>query len=42
MFIAGTCAPWDSCQIVLLPYFSTDARQVRPCLASEEAIFSFG
>src|SRR6476661_5395210 len=30
MFITGTPAPWDSCQFLLLPYFSTDARQVRP------------
>jgi hypothetical protein len=36
MFIAGTSVPWRSCLIVLLPYFSTDARQVRPCLASGE------
>src|SRR5919205_769940 len=36
MFVADTLVPWDSCQKVLLPYFSTDARQVRSCLASGE------
>jgi hypothetical protein len=42
MFITDTSVPWDSWQILLLPYFSTDARQVRPCLASGEPFFSFG
>jgi hypothetical protein len=42
MFVADTSMPWDSCQIVLLPYFRTDARQVRTCLASGEPFISFG